>query len=105
MSRRVREAHPVQYSAVYTRRFICNPSRVPVQVDDVAGAQGTTDTSCRIRAELLTNRCVLSQQAVDANLYVAIDLATERVGRSLGRSLERNRRFVATREFHPSEST
>ena len=42
-------------------RFAGALGRVRVQVDDVAGAQGTTDTSCRIRAELLPNRRVLRQ--------------------------------------------
>ena len=86
-------------------RFAGTLGRVRVQVEDVAGARSATDTSCRIRAELLPNRRVLSQQAIDANLHVAIDLATERIGRSLGRALERNRRFGTTRESYPLPNT
>ena len=86
-------------------RFAGTLRRVLLQVEDVAGARRITDASCRIRAELLPDRRVLRQEEVDANLYVAIDLATERIGRSLGRVFERNRRFGTTREFYTSPST
>jgi ribosome-associated translation inhibitor RaiA len=79
-------------------RFAVKLGHIRVQVEDVAGARGTADKSCSIRAELLPTRRVLRQEAVDTNLYIAIDLATERIGRSFGRELERNQIFGTTRE-------
>lgn len=77
-------------------RFAGRLGSIQVNVRDVAGARDTLDKACRIRAELLPSRHVLRQEAIDANLYLAIDLATERIGRSFERELERARNFVGT---------
>ena len=79
-------------------RFAGRLGSIRVNVRDVAGARDNLDKACRIRAELLPSRHVLRQEAVDANLYVAIDLATERIGRSFERELERTRNFATTCE-------
>ncbi len=70
-------------------RFAGKLGSIRVNVRDVTGARDTLDKACRIRAEILPSRHLLRQEAVDANLYVAIDLATERIGRSFERQLER----------------
>ena len=77
-------------------RFAGKLGSVRVNVRDVAGARDTLDTACSIRAEILPSRHVLRQEAVDVNLYVAIDLATERIGRSFERELERTQNFDTT---------
>jgi len=69
-------------------RFGGKLGRVRVRVEDIAGAGDLLDASCHIHAELLPARRVLRQEAVDRNLYVAVDLATERIGRSFERALE-----------------
>lgn len=65
--------------------------RVRVRVEDIPGAADSFDTSCYIQAELLPAGRILRQEAVDRNLYIAADLATERIGRSFERSLESTR--------------
>ena len=68
-------------------RFAGTLGRVGVRVEDVPGAGDVPDASCRIPVELLPTRRTLRQEAVDENLNVAIDLATEReleCARSLG---------------------
>jgi ribosomal subunit interface protein len=79
-------------------RFIGRLGRVRVQVTDVNGPRGGVDKSCRISAELLPGRRLVLHEAVDANLYVAIDHATEGIGRSFSRKLARDRELRATRE-------
>ncbi|MBS1841552.1 MAG: HPF/RaiA family ribosome-associated protein [Acidobacteria bacterium] len=68
-------------------RFGAKLGRVRVRVEDIPGAGDSLDTSCRIQAELLPAGRILRQEAVDRNLYIAVDLATERIGRSFERSL------------------
>lgn len=69
-------------------RFAGKLGRVRVRVEDIPGAGDFLDTSCRIQAQLLPAGRVLREEAVDRNLYIAVDLATERIGRSFERSLE-----------------
>lgn len=85
-------------------RYVGKLGSIRVHVRDVAGAQDTPDKACRIRAELLPSRHMLRQEAVDTNLYVAIDLATERIGRAFERELERNQNFDTTCETCPPAS-
>ena len=68
-------------------RFAGKLGRVRVRVEDVPGAGDLLEASCRIHAEILPARRVLRQEAVDRNLYVAVDLATERIGRSFERAI------------------
>lgn len=68
-------------------RFAGKLGRVRVRVEDIPGAGDFLDTSCHIQAELLPAGRILWQEAVDRNLYIAVDLATERIGRSFERSL------------------
>ncbi len=83
-------------------RFAGRLGRVRVRVEDVAGAGDLTDASCHIQAELVPSGRILRQEAVDRNLYIAINLATERIGRSFGRELDRARtRGIASEAAGP----
>jgi|ERR1700687_5053726 len=69
-------------------RFTGKLGRVSVRVEDVPGAGDVPDASCRIRVELLPIARTLRQEAVDRNLYIAIDLAIERIARTFERELD-----------------
>lgn len=80
-------------------RFAGRLGRVKVKIADVNGPRGGIDKSCRISAELLPNRRLVLQEAVDANLFAAVDHATERIGRTFGRQVERDREMRTAREM------
>lgn len=80
-------------------RFLGRLGRVRVQITDVNGPRGGVDKSCRISAEFLPGCRLVLQEAVDANLYVAVDNATERIGRSFARKLARDHELQSVREF------
>ena len=68
------------------RRLRFSPSRlasrlrtVNVRVFDVNGPRGGIDKCCRITAHLFPSETVVMQE-VDADLFVAIDRATRRIG-------------------------
>jgi ribosome-associated translation inhibitor RaiA len=69
-------------------RFTGKLGRVSVRVEDVPGAGDVPNASCRIRVELLPIARMLRQEAVDRNLYVAIDVAIERIARTFERELD-----------------
>jgi len=69
-------------------RFTGKLGRVSVRIEDVPGAGDVPDASCRIRVELLPNGRTLRQEAVNRNLYIAIDLAIERIARTFERELD-----------------
>lgn len=79
-------------------RFAGRLGRVVVRVSDLNGPRGGVDKSCRILAELTPSGETVLNEAVDANLFVAIDHATERIGRSFSRRLERERERRSGRE-------
>lgn len=84
-------------------RFAGKLGRVSVRVEDVPGADDVPDSSCRIRVELLSTGRTLRQEVAHRNLYIAIDLATERIGRTFERELDRVRSLGAVR--HPESVT
>jgi len=79
-------------------RFGRRVGRVSVRITDVNALRGGADKVCHISAELLPSGGTLIQQAVDANLYAAIGRATEGIGHSFARALERNRERRRKRE-------
>lgn len=85
-------------------RFAGTLGRVGVRIEDVPGAGDVPDASCRIRVELLASRRTLRQEAVDGNLYVAIDLATERIARTFERELDWARSAAAVRNSEAAAS-
>lgn len=75
---------------------------VVVRLTDVNGPRGGVDKHCVMHAQLPSASPVIIKQA-DANLYLAIDRAADRLGRTVSRRKEhalRNRR----RHSMPSES-
>ena len=81
-------------------RFASRLGRVTVRISEVNGPRGGVDKVCRISARLTHSGQVVVQETVDANLRVAIDHATERIGHSCGRELQRLReRGTGTRSM------
>lgn len=78
-------------------RFGGRVGRVTVRISDLNGPRGGMDKCCRITAELIPTGMVMLEET-DGDLYAAIDRATERVGRSFSRELDRQHRWRAKRE-------
>ncbi|HET9179968.1 MAG TPA: ribosome-associated translation inhibitor RaiA [Terriglobia bacterium] len=72
------------------RRFSKDIGRVMVRLSDLNGPRGGADKRCQITASVLPSQAV-SLQAVDADLYAAIDRAAARLERALARCLARTR--------------
>lgn len=70
-------------------RFAARLSRVAVRVSDVNGPRGGVDKRCWIRLDLGGKALTIDE--IDANLYAAIDRASERAGRATERALNRLR--------------
>lgn len=70
-------------------------SRVVVHLSDVNGPRGGADKRCGIELRLKGTPQSLVVEDVQSDLYVAIDRAFERIGRSLLRNLSRRRDFAA----------
>lgn len=71
-------------------RFGGRVGRVTVRIFDLNGPRGGNDKCCRLSAGVVPSGGV-GVEATDANLYAAIDRATERLGRSFRRHLDRMR--------------
>lgn len=65
-------------------------ARVMVQLLDINGPRGGADKRCRIRVKLDIPLEVVLEDT-QPNLYVAVDRAAERVGRTVARNLRRRR--------------
>lgn len=68
-------------------------TRLTVRLSDVNGPKGGDDKRCLIEARLKQVPAVVIED-VEADLYVAIDRAAERAGRTLARRLARQRAFA-----------
>lgn len=68
-------------------------TRLTVRLSDVNGPKGGDDKRCLIEARLKQVPAVVIED-VEADLYVAIDRAAERAGRTLARRLARLREFA-----------
>jgi ribosomal subunit interface protein len=62
---------------------------VTVRLDDVNSARGGRDKRCRLVVNLRGRRGVIVAQAVDNDLYAAIDKAAKRLRRSAVRAVTR----------------
>ncbi|MDP1525102.1 MAG: HPF/RaiA family ribosome-associated protein [Rhodocyclaceae bacterium] len=69
-------------------------SRVIVHLSDINGPRGGVDKRCGVELRLKGAESLVVED-VQADLYVAIDRAFERIGRSMQRRLARRRKFVA----------
>ena len=76
--------------------------RAEVQMSDLNGPRGGVDKRCGIEVRL-KGAPAIAIDDTEADLYVAIDRAAERTGRTLDRRIAR-RRHLATRHAHPEPS-
>ena len=66
--------------------------KISLRLDDINGPKGGIDKLCRIQIPIAGGKSIVIEE-IQADLYIAIDRAVERAGRSLARKLERNREF------------
>jgi ribosome hibernation promoting factor len=78
-------------------RFGARVGSVVVRISDVNGERGGIDQCCHISAALPPSHSVIVEE-LDADLYAAIDRASERLGRAFGREVERQRHLRTRRE-------
>lgn len=64
--------------------------KITLRLDDINGPKGGTDKSCRIQIPIAGSKSIVIEE-IQSDLYVAIDRAFERAGRTLSRKLERQR--------------
>jgi putative sigma-54 modulation protein len=69
-----------------------NIRKISVRLSDINGPRGGADKSCRIQIPLARGKNIVVED-VEADLYVAIDRATDRAARAMGRELDRMREF------------
>lgn len=79
----------------------CNDhiQRVEIRLSDINGPRGGADKRCRLRVVLSGMPDVLIED-IEADLYVAINRATDRAGRTLVRKLGRQQARI--RQGHPA---
>ncbi len=68
-------------------------TRLTVRLSDINGPRGGEDKRCLIEARLKQAPAIVIED-IQADLYLAIDRAAERAGRSLARRLGRSRQFA-----------
>lgn len=68
-------------------------TRVIVRLSDINGPRGGADKRCLIEVRLKAASAVVIEDT-EADLYLAIDRASERAGRTLARRLARQREFA-----------
>ncbi len=78
-------------------RFASRIGRVVVRISDINGERGGVDQCCHISAEVLPGGKVVLQQ-IDADLFSAIDRASERAGQALRRDIQRSRKVRIQRD-------
>ena len=78
-------------------------SRIMVRLSDINGPRGGVDKRCQIQVHLATLADVVIEDT-EADLYVAIDRATERAGRTAVRHLARQRRPVRSPPHQETDS-
>jgi len=89
-------AHARQSLLYAVGRFNDAIEDVVVRFSDLNGPRGGIDKMCRFDARLVRGP-VQRVEDVDHDLYAAIDRAAGRLGRSVARAVERNRRLGAGR--------
>jgi len=68
-------------------------TRIIVRLSDINGPRGGDDKRCLIEVRLKAATSVVIED-IESDLYLAIDRATERAGRTLARRLARQREFA-----------
>jgi len=77
-------------------------TRVVVRLSDINGPRGGADQRCFIEVRLKGAPTVVIED-LEADLYLAIDRAAERAGRTLARRLARQREFAPGMSEAPAE--
>jgi len=77
-------------------------TRVVVRLSDINGPRGGADKRCFIEIRLKGAPTVVIED-LEADLYLAIDRAAERAGRTLARRLARQREFAPGMSEAPAE--
>ncbi len=72
-------------------------SRIVVRLSDVNGPRGGVDKRCGIEVRL-KGASAIAIEDTQADLYLAIDRAAERIGRTLDRRIARRHRFARAGE-------
>ena len=88
------------FRSYVVRRLRFSLGRFGARVGQVAvhlGTDGPAESRCRISTEVLPFGRVAAEER-DADLFVAVDRATGRIGRLFGRELERIRQTRSGRE-------
>ena len=80
------------------QRFAGRVGNVRVAVLDLNGPRGGVDKSCRIEAKLSPSGRWVRQEVRDANVFVAITLAVQRVKYTVRKALERARVWHTRRD-------
>jgi ribosomal subunit interface protein len=62
--------------------------RVSVRINDVTTTEGVAGKACGISVQVPLSGRTIRRETVDADLYAAIEYATERIARSVERELE-----------------
>ena len=78
-------------------------SRVVVRLADVNGPRGGIDKICGIEVRL-KGASAIAIDDTQSDLYVAIDRAAERTGRTLDRWIARRPHLANRRNVHPGDS-
>jgi ribosome hibernation promoting factor len=73
-------------------RFADRVERISITLEDVNGTKGGLDQRCRIRLVLTEGGDPLLAEDTDDDIFVAVDRASKRLGRSVARRLKRSRR-------------
>lgn len=81
-------SHAERRLAFALSRFSQQVAMVVLRMEDTNGPKGGVDKRCRIETRL-DGQVALVVEAVEADLYSAIDTATERMARSVARQVER----------------
>lgn len=71
-------------------RFAPRVGRVVVRISDINGARGGVDQCCHISVDVPPKGQVVLDQ-VDADLFIAIDRASARIGEAFRREIQRTR--------------
>mgnify|MGYP001807032328 FL=1 len=77
-------------------------TRIIVRLSDINGPRGGDDKRCLIEVRLKAASAVVIEDT-EGDLYMAIDRAAERAGRTLSRRLARQREFVPGMQKAPVE--
>lgn len=84
----------VAYALSHSTQHI---QRIQVRLMDINGPRGGVDKRCQIEVHLKGLSTVVVEDIED-DLYVAIDRAVERMGRTITRRLSKQRRFVTSHD-------